>query len=67
MGTLSRLESGVEQMAAYQNRWLLLYCLGRGKADVVMKAGQYGNKVLATETVTCTVPPTPSTVTCGCF
>lgn len=55
----SDYENDVNDMPADDYR-LFLYCLGRGKAEVVVKAGQYGNKVLATGTVTCTEPPAPA-------
>jgi hypothetical protein len=54
-------ENDINDMPADEYR-LFLYCLGRGKADVVVKAGQYGNKVLATGTVTCTEQPAPATL-----
>jgi hypothetical protein len=54
-------ENDVNDMPADDYR-LFLYCLGRGKADVVVKAGQYGNKVLATGTVACPERPTPATL-----
>jgi len=52
-------ENDVNDMPADDYR-LFVYCIGRGEADVVVKAGFYGDKVLATGSVSCGEQPEPA-------